>query len=201
MLLPYLHKDIPEAGRGCLAGAVYAAAVIFPNDFQNEYLNDSKQLSEQQRYALHDVIQQNALAWAIGIALPEKIDKINILNASFLAMQRAIDALRIRPKHLLIDGNHFKQYTNISHTNIIKGYGKYLSIAAASILAKTYRDDYMNQLHAEFPVYEWNRNKGYPTHKHRRAIIEHGVSSHHRLSYNLYGNNRQLPLDFRDVSE
>ncbi|KAA6325902.1 Ribonuclease HII [termite gut metagenome] len=154
---------------------MYAAAVIFPNDFQNEYLNNSKQLSEQQRYALRDVIQQNALAWTIGIALPEEIDKINILNASFLAMQRAIDALRIRPKHLLIDGNHFKQYTNISHTNIIKGYGKYLSIAAASILAKTHRDDYMNQLHAEFPVYEWNRNKGYPTHKHRRAIIEHNM--------------------------
>ncbi|KAA6333611.1 Ribonuclease HII [termite gut metagenome] len=200
MLLPYLHKDIleagcDEAGRGCLAGPVYAAAVILPNDFRNEQLNDSKQLSEKQRYALRNVIQQEALAWAIGIVSHEEIDKINILNASFLAMHRAIDSLKIRPEHLLIDGNRFKQYTGIPHTTIIKGDGKYLSIAAASILAKTYRDDYMTQLHSEFPVYGWNRNKGYPTNKHRQAIIEHGISPHHRLSYNLYGD-RQLALNF-----
>ncbi|KAA6307733.1 Ribonuclease HII [termite gut metagenome] len=157
MLLPYLYKDIleagcDEAGRGCLAGPVYAAAVILPNDFQNEHLNDSKQLSEKQRYALRDVIQQEALAWTIGIVSHEEIDKINILNASFLAMYRAIDSLKIRPEHLLIDGNRFKQYAGIPHTTIIKGDGKYLSIAAASILAKTYRDDYMTQLQLENPL-------------------------------------------------
>ncbi|KAA6336071.1 Ribonuclease HII [termite gut metagenome] len=196
MLLPYLYKDIleagcDEAGRGCLAGPVYAAAVILPNDFRNEHLNDSKQLSEKQRYALRDVIQREVLAWAIGIVSHEEIDKINILNASFLAMHRAINSLKIRPEHLLIDGNRFKQYAGIPHTTIIKGDGKYLSIAAASILAKTYRDDYMTQLHSEFPVYGWNRNKGYSTYKHRQAIIEHGISPHHRLSYNLCGD-RQL---------
>ena len=160
MLLPYLNENLieagcDEAGRGCLAGAVYAAAVILPKDFKNEMLNDSKQLSEKQRYQLREIIEKEALAWAIGIVEPEEIDKINILNASFLAMHRAIDQLKITPEHLLIDGNRFNKYKNIPHTTIVKGDGKYLSIAAASILAKTYRDDYMNRLHSEYPMYAW----------------------------------------------
>ena len=199
MLLPYLQENrieagCDEAGRGCLVGAVYAAAVILPPDFKNEMLNDSKQLSEKQRYALRSVIEESALAWAVGIVSPEEIDQINILNASFLAMHRAIDQLKIRPEHLLIDGNRFNPYPNIPHTTIVKGDGKYLSIAAASILAKTYRDDYMNQLHREYPVYDWDHNKGYPTKKHRAAIAEHGISPYHRKSYNLLGNG-QLTLD------
>lgn len=199
MLLPYLQENrieagCDEAGRGCLAGAVYAAAVILPSDFKNEMLNDSKQLTEKQRYALRSVIEESALAWAVGIVSPEEIDQINILNASFLAMHRAIDQLKIRPEHLLIDGNRFNPYPDIPHTTIVKGDGKYLSIAAASILAKTYRDDYMNQLHREYPVYDWDHNKGYPTKKHRAAIAEHGISPYHRKSYNLLGNG-QLTLD------
>ena len=199
MLLPYLQENrieagCDEAGRGCLAGAVYAAAVILPPDFKNEMLNDSKQLTEKQRYALRRVIEESALAWAVGIVSPEEIDQINILNASFLAMHRAIDQLKIRPEHLLIDGNRFNPYPNIPHTTIVKGDGKYLSIAAASILAKTYRDDYMNQLHREYPVYDWDHNKGYPTKKHRAAMAEHGISPYHRKSYNLLGNG-QLTLD------
>ena len=199
MLLPYLQENrieagCDEAGRGCLAGAVYAAAVILPPDFKNEMLNDSKQLTEKQRYALRSVIEESALAWAVGIVSPEEIDRINILNASFLAMHRAIDQLKIRPEHLLIDGNRFNPYPNIPHTTIVKGDGKYLSIAAASILAKTYRDDYMNQLHREYSVYDWDHNKGYPTKKHRAAIAEHGISPYHRKSYNLLGNG-QLTLD------
>ena len=199
MLLPYLQENrieagCDEAGRGCLAGAVYAAAVILPPDFKNEMLNDSKQLTEKQRYALRSVIEESALAWAVGIVSPEEIDQVNILNASFLAMHRAIDQLKIRPEHLLIDGNRFNPYPNIPHTTIVKGDGKYLSIAAASILAKTYRDDYMNQLHREYPVYDWDHNKGYPTKKHRAAIAEHGISPYHRKSYNLLGNG-QLTLD------
>ena len=199
MLLPYLQENrieagCDEAGRGCLAGAVYAAAVILPPDFKNEMLNDSKQLTEKQRYALRCVIEESALAWAVGIVSPEEIDQINILNASFLAMHRAIDQLKIRPEHLLIDGNRFNPYPNIPHTTIVKGDGKYLSIAAASILAKTYRDDYMNELHREYPVYDWDHNKGYPTKKHRAAIAAHGISPYHRKSYNLLGNG-QLTLD------
>lgn len=199
MLLPYLQENrieagCDEAGRGCLAGAVYAAAVILPPDFKNEMLNDSKQLTEKQRYALRSVIEESALAWAVGIVSPEEIDQINILNASFLAMHRAIDQLKIHPEHLLIDGNRFNPYPNIPHTTIVKGDGKYLSIAAASILAKTYRDDYMNQLHREYPVYDWDHNKGYPTKKHRAAIAEYGISPYHRKSYNLLGNG-QLTLD------
>ena len=199
MLLPYLQENrieagCDEAGRGCLAGAVYAAAVILPPDFKNEMLNDSKQLTEKQRYALRRVIEESALAWAVGIVSPEEIDHINILNASFLAMHRAIDQLKIRPEHLLIDGNRFNPYPNIPHTTIVKGDGKYLSIAAASILAKTYRDDYMNQLHREYPVYDWDHNKGYPTKKHRVAIAGHGISPYRRKSYNLLGNG-PLTLD------
>ncbi len=199
MLLPYLHEDLieagcDEAGRGCLAGAVYAAAVILPHDFKNELLNDSKQLTEKQRYALREVIEREATAWAVGIVSPEEIDKINILNASFLAMHRAVDQLKVRPEHLLIDGNRFNPYPGISHTTIVKGDGKYLAIAAASILAKTYRDDYMNSLHKEYPVFDWNHNKGYPTKKHRAAIAQHGVTPYHRKTFNLLGDG-QLTLD------
>ena len=201
MLLPYLHKDLieagcDEAGRGCLAGAVYAAAVILPKDFENEELNDSKQLTEKQRYKLREVIEQNALAWAVGVVSPEEIDKINILNASFLAMHRAINSLKIRPEFLLIDGNRFNKYENIPYQTIIKGDGKYLSIAAASILAKTYRDDYMNKLDKEYPQYDWRKNKGYPTKKHRQAIQEYGVTPYHRMTYNLLGDDRQLEIQF-----
>ena len=200
MLLPYLHENLieagcDEAGRGCLAGAVYAAAVILPKDFHNEQLNDSKQLTGRQRYALREVIEREAVAWAVGVVSPQEIDQINILNASFLAMHRAIDRLKIRPQHLLIDGNRFRKYADIPHTTVVKGDGKYLSIAAASILAKTYRDDYMNRLHEEFPYYDWNRNKGYPTKKHRAAIAGHGTTPYHRLTFNLLGDG-QLSLDF-----
>ena len=200
MLLSCLHKDLleagcDEAGRGCLAGAVYAASVILPSDYRNDLLNDSKQLTERQRYALREVIKRDALAWAVGVVLPDEIDKINILNASFLAMHRAIDQLIIRPQHLLIDGNRFKPYPNVPHTVVVKGDGKYLSIAAASILAKTYRDDYMNRLHEEFPMYDWKNNKGYPTKTHREAIRLYGVTSYHRKSFNLLGD-AQLSFNF-----
>ncbi|WP_308551519.1 ribonuclease HII [uncultured Mediterranea sp.] len=201
MLLPYLNAGLleagcDEAGRGCLAGAVYAAAVILPQDFRNERLNDSKQLTEHQRYALREVIEREALAWAVGVVTPQEIDEINILNASFLAMHRAVAQLKIRPQHLLIDGNRFKPYPGIPHTTVVKGDGKYLSIAAASILAKTYRDDYMNRLHEEYPYYDWNHNKGYPTPKHRAAIAARGTTPYHRLSFNLLGDG-QLSLDFK----
>jgi len=201
MLLSCLHKDLveagcDEAGRGCLAGAVYAAAVILPPGFHNEQLNDSKQLTEKQRYALREVIECEALAWAVGVVSPQEIDEINILNASFLAMHRAIDALKVRPQHLLIDGNRFRPYPGIPHTTVVKGDGKYLSIAAASILAKTYRDDYMLRLHAEYPSYGWDRNKGYPTREHRAAIAEYGATPHHRQSFNLLGGDGQLELKF-----
>lgn len=199
MLLPYLKENCieagcDEAGRGCLAGAVYAAAVILPPDFKNGLLNDSKQLTEKQRYALREVIEKEAVDYAIGIVSPEEIDKINILNASFLAMHRALDALKVRPGHLLIDGNRFRKYQDVAHTTVVKGDGKYMSIAAASILAKTYRDDYMQRLHGEFPVYDWNHNKGYPTRKHREAIRVHGESPYHRKTFNLLGD-AQLTLD------
>lgn len=201
MLLPYLNAGLleagcDEAGRGCLAGAVYAAAVILPQDFRNERLNDSKQLTEHQRYALREVIEREALAWAVGVVTPQEIDEINILNASFLAMHRAVAQLKIRPQHLLIDGNRFKPYPGIPHTTVVKGDGKYLSIAAASILAKTYRDDYMNRLHEEYPYYDWNHNKGYPTRKHRAGIAARGTTPYHRLSFNLLGDG-QLSLDFK----
>ena len=202
MLLPYLNDNVveagcDEAGRGCLAGAVYAAAVILPPDFHNELLNDSKQLTERQRYLLREVIEREAVAWAIGIVTPEEIDKINILNASFLAMHRAVDQLKVRPEHLLIDGNRFKKYQDLPHTTVVKGDGKYLSIAAASILAKTYRDDYMNALHQKYPFYDWNKNKGYPTKKHRAAIRERGTTPYHRMTFNLLGEDPQLSLDFQ----
>ena len=201
MLLPYLNENIiesgcDEAGRGRLAGSVYAAAVILPPDFKNELLNDSKQLTERQRYQLREVIEREALAWAVGIVTPEEIDKINILNASFLAMHRAVDQLKVRPGHLLIDGNRFHKYQDLPHTTVVKGDGKFLSIAAASILAKTYRDDYMNGLHREYPYFDWDKNKGYPTKKHRAAIREHGATPYHRMTFNLLGEDPQLRLDF-----
>lgn len=198
MLLPYLNKDLieagcDEAGRGCLAGAVFAASVILPKDFRNELLNDSKKLTERQRYALREVIEKEAIAWAVGVVSPEEIDKINILNASILAMHRAVDGLKVRPQALIVDGNRFMPYQNLPHTTIVKGDGKYLSIAAASILAKTYRDDYMNGLHQEYPYYDWEGNKGYPTRKHREAIRLHGTTPYHRMTFNLLGDG-QLEL-------
>ena len=165
-----IEAGCDEAGRGCLAGSVYAAAVILPDDYQNEMLNDSKQLTEKKRYQLREIIERDAVAWAVGIVTPEEIDKINILNASILAMHRALDQLKVRPEAIIVDGNRFKKYKDLPHTTIVKGDGKYLAIAAASILAKTYRDDYMNGLAKEYPQYDWLSNKGYPTKKHREAI-------------------------------
>ena len=184
-----------EAGRGCLAGSVFAAAVIFPKNYTNKWLNDSKQLTEKQRYALRTQIENDALAWAVGVVSPEEIDQINILNASFLAMHRALDALTIRPEAVIVDGNRFKPYNHLPFKTIVKGDGKYLSIAAASVLAKTYRDDYMLSLAEEYPQYDWQSNMGYPTKKHRQAIREHGITPYHRKSYNLLGDG-QLSFDF-----
>lgn len=196
-----IEAGCDEAGRGCLAGSVYAAAVILPNDYQNELLNDSKQLSEKKRYQLREIIERDAVAWAVGIVTPEEIDKINILNASILAMHRALDQLKVRPEAIIVDGNRFKPYKDPSDgkalpsTTIVKGDGKYLAIAAASILAKTYRDDYMNELAKEYPQYDWLSNKGYPTKKHREAIKQFGITPYHRKSYNLLGDG-QLSIDF-----
>ena len=202
MLKQYYHEHVieagcDEAGRGCLAGSVYAAAVILPPDYVNEDLNDSKQLTDRRRKMLREQIERDAVAWAVGIVTPEEIDKINILNASILAMHRALDQLRVRPEEIIVDGNRFKQYNNLPHTCIIKGDGKYLSIAAASILAKTYRDDYMDQLAEEHPQYDWKSNKGYPTKKHREAIRQFGITQYHRKSYNLLGDG-QLSLPFNE---
>lgn len=196
-----IEAGCDEAGRGCLAGSVYAAAVILPEDYQNELLNDSKQLSEKKRYQLREIIERDAVAWAVGIVTPEEIDKINILNASILAMHRALDQLKVRPEAIIVDGNRFKTYKDPSDgkalpsTTIVKGDGKYLAIAAASILAKTYRDDYMNELAKEYPQYDWLSNKGYPTKKHREAIKQFGITPYHRKSYNLLGDG-QLSIDF-----
>lgn len=184
-----------EAGRGCLAGSVYAAAVILPPDYRNDLLNDSKQLSAKKRYALRDMILREAVAWAVGIVTPEEIDKINILNASILAMHRALDALKVRPEAVIVDGNRFKPYRDFPFATIVKGDGKYLSIAAASILAKTFRDDYMDALAEEYPQYDWRSNKGYPTKKHRAAIKLHGVTPYHRKSFTLLPPE-ELSLDF-----
>ena len=192
-----IEAGCDEAGRGCLAGSVYAAAVILPENYQNDLLNDSKQLTEKRRYQLREIIQHDAVAWAVGIVTPEEIDKINILNASILAMHRALDQLQVRPEAIIVDGNRFKKYMELPYTTIVKGDGKYLSIAAASILAKTYRDDYMNLLAKEYPQYDWLSNKGYPTKKHREAIRQYGITPYHRKSYNLLGDG-QLSLDFGD---
>ena len=200
MLLSHYYEGLveagcDEAGRGCLAGSVYAAAVILPPDYENELLNASKKLSAKKRYTLRAEIERDAVAWAVGVVTPEEIDKINILNSSFLAMHRALDQLKVRPEAIIVDGNRFKPYQELPFTTIVKGDGKYLSIAAASILAKTYRDDYMQALAKEYPQYDWQSNMGYPTKKHRKAISEHGVTPYHRKSFNLLGDG-QLTLDF-----
>ena len=200
MLLPYYHKDVieagcDEAGRGCLAGPVFAAAVILPPNFKCDLLNDSKQLSERKRYALREVIEREALAWAVGIVNNEEIDRINILRASILAMHRALDELKLCPEEVIIDGNRFTPYANLPYTTIVKGDGKYMSIAAASILAKTYRDDHMLRLHEEYPAYHWDNNKGYPAPAHRQAIREHGPTPYHRMTFNLLGSP-QLEFNF-----
>jgi len=207
-----IEAGCDEAGRGCLAGSVYAAAVIFPPDYQNPDINDSKKLTDHQRHRLRDIIQRDAVAWAVGIVTPQEIDRINILHASFLAMHRALDSLSVRPQALIIDGNRFDPYTPpadtpcpsgspapspLPHVCIVKGDAQYLSIAAASILAKTCRDDYMDQLAREYPQYEWDANKGYPTAAHRQAIRLHGITPYHRKSYNLLGDG-QLSIPFND---
>ena len=187
MLESHYYKDMieagcDEAGRGCLAGSVYAAAVILPPNYQNADLNDSKKLTDKKRKALREQIERDAVAWAVGVVTPEEIDQINILNASFLAMHRALDQLKVRPEAVIVDGNRFKPYQDLPYTTIVKGDGKYLAIAAASILAKTYRDDYMDALAEEYPQYDWKSNKGYPTKKHRAAIKEFGTTPYHRMS-------------------
>ena len=207
-----IEAGCDEAGRGCLAGPVFAAAVILPSDFRNEMLNDSKQLTEKKRYQLREVIEREALAWAVGIVDNKEIDKINILNASILAMHRALDQLTVRPEYIIVDGNRWKPYQELTAndnvndndnepkvvpaTTIVKGDGKYLSIAAASILAKTYRDDFMLRIHEEFPQYHWDKNKGYPAKVHREAIRQYGTTPYHRMSFNLLGNTQQLEFDF-----
>jgi ribonuclease HII len=198
-----IEAGCDEAGRGCLAGSVYAAAVILPADYQNDDLNDSKQLTDRRRKQLRDIIERDAVAWAVGVVTPEEIDRINILNASILAMHRALDQLQVRPEAIIVDGNRFKPYrpvvkgspVTIPHTTIVKGDGKYLSIAAASILAKTYRDDYMDRLAEEYPQYDWLSNKGYPTKKHREAIRQYGITPYHRKTFNMLGDG-QLSFDF-----
>lgn len=189
----WIEAGCDEAGRGCLAGSVYAAAVIFPPDYTNPALNDSKKLSAKRRYALREQIQQDALAWGLGIVTAEEIDRINILNASILAMHRALDALQLRPQYVIVDGNRFKPYGEVPHTTVVKGDAKYLSIAAASILAKTYRDDYMKELHAQYPHYGWDHNAGYPTKEHRQGIREYGLTPVHRKSFHQL-NDGQLEL-------
>ena len=200
MLESHYYKDLveagcDEAGRGCLAGSVYAAAVILPPDYNNPLLNDSKKLTERRRYALRDAIMEDAVAWAVGVVTPDEIDKINILRASFLAMHRALDGLKVRPEAIIVDGNRFVPYHDLPYTTVVKGDGKYQAIAAASILAKTFRDDYMDGLAREYPYYDWEKNKGYPTARHREGIRLHGISPYHRKSYNLLGDG-QLSFDF-----
>lgn len=197
-LLPFYKENqveagCDEAGRGCLAGPVFAAAVILPASFENELLNDSKKLTEKQRFLLRPVIEKEAIDWAVVAVSNEEIDEVNILNASFYAMNRAVKKLNIKPQHLLIDGNRFRPQTNIPFTCMIKGDGRFLSIAAASVLAKTYRDDFMDKIHARFPGYNWKQNKGYPTRQHRDAIRKLGISKFHRKTFRLL--DEQLVLD------
>lgn len=197
MLLNNLIKGFPEAGcdeagRGCLAGPVFSAAVILPEDFRSELLNDSKKLSEKQRSHLRILIERESICWAVASCDNLEIDRINILNCSILAMHRALDQLSVRPAHIIVDGNRFKLYENIPHTTVIKGDGKYLSIAAASVLAKTYRDDFMKVIHEKYPHYDWNQNKGYPTAFHRRAIINYGITPFHRRSFKLTEPQRMI---------
>lgn len=188
-----IEAGCDEAGRGCLAGPVFAAAVILPLDFTNELLNDSKKLSEKSRDLLRVIIEKEAVAWAVASYSPEEIDEVNILNASFLSMHRAIDKLAVKPEMLLIDGNRFIKYNDIPHECFIKGDGRYMSIAAASILAKTHRDEYMKNLHLEFPMYLWKKNKGYPTMEHKLAIQKHGLTKYHRKTFN---SKIQTKMDF-----
>ena len=188
-----IEAGCDEAGRGCLAGPVFAAAVILPENFRSDILNDSKQLTELQRYRLRDVILNEALAWSVGICDQHEIDTINILNASILAMHKALAQLAIQPQHILVDGNRFKAFGKIPHTCFVKGDGRFMSIAAASVLAKTCRDDFMLKIHTDFPQYAWDRNKGYPTEKHRQAISRFGICEHHRKTFRL--TNDQLLLD------
>jgi ribonuclease HII len=192
----FIEAGCDEAGRGCLAGPVSAAAVILPNDFYLEGLNDSKKLTHQQLEKLRPIIEKEALAWAVAFVDHEEIDQINILNASFLAMHRAIEKLQLQPQYLIIDGNRFKAYPQIPHSCIIKGDGKYLNIAAASILAKTHRDEYMANLHQDFPAYNWQQNKGYPTIAHRKAVLEIGLSPFHRKTFNV--REPQLKIFFKE---
>lgn len=198
MLKPFynpftIEAGCDEAGRGCLAGPVFAAAVILPPDFRNDVLNDSKQLSEKQRYSLREIIIANAIDYSVQQVSHTEIDKINILNASILAMHISVKNLtKVKPEFLIIDGNRFKPFPGIPHQCIVKGDSKYMSIAAASVLAKTFRDDFMENIHNEYPLYDWKQNKGYPTKKHRLAIQEYGITPYHRLSYKL--NNIQLKL-------
>lgn len=198
-LLPFSKEGVveagcDEAGRGCLAGPVFAAAVILPPGFKNKLLNDSKELTKEERDKLRPLIEKEALAWAVEMVSNEEIDRVNILNASFLAMNRAVQKLKILPEHLLIDGHMFRPQVNIPYTCMIKGDGRYMSIAAASVLAKTWRDEYMETLHNEFPHYHWDKNKGYPTLQHRDAISLFGISKYHRLSFKL--SDMQLELEF-----
>ncbi|HEY3390436.1 MAG TPA: ribonuclease HII [Prolixibacteraceae bacterium] len=191
-----IEAGCDEAGRGCLAGPVFAAAVILPEDFRSELLNDSKKLSGKQRYELRPMIEESAIAWAVGMYDHLEIDKVNILNASIFSMHRALDQLSVCPDHIIVDGNRFKPYKNIPYTTVVKGDGKYLSIAAASVLAKTYRDDFMIALHEQYPDYGWNQNMGYPTAFHRNAIVSFGISPFHRKSFKLF--ETQLSFDFGD---
>jgi ribonuclease HII len=198
MLHPYFRTNqieagVDEAGRGCLAGPVFAAAVIFPKNYSNHLLNDSKKLTKKSRSALKETIIQHAKSWAIGTASPQEIDEINILNASFLAMHRALDKLHTMPEFILVDGNKFNPYHQIPHQTIVGGDGKYISIAAASILAKTFRDDFMESIHREYPQYQWSNNKGYPTKAHKKAIAECGITNYHRKSFRI---NEQLKIKF-----
>lgn len=206
MLLNYLHKDkveagCDEAGRGCLAGAVYAAAVILPADFECPLLDDSKKIKEKDRYILRTIIEKEAIAWAVGIVDQVEIDEINILNASFLAMHRAVDQLSVSPEHLLIDGNRFKSYKELTYDCIVKGDGKYMAIAAASILAKTYRDDYMFALHEEHSEYGWKQNKGYPTKGHRQALVKHGATAYHRQTFQFKTDDLDTESSSKVVDE
>ncbi len=200
MLTLQLHPDIlecgtDEAGRGCLAGPVTAAAILLPKDFDNKILNDSKQLSEIKRNQLRPLLEDCAISYGVTHVFMEEIDQINILNASILAMQRSIKQLTPQPQHIIVDGNKFKPYHTIPHTCVIKGDGKYLNIAAASVLAKTYRDEYMEKIHEEFPMYNWKKNKGYPTTEHRDAIRKYGITKYHRKSFRLLPE--QLTLDLK----
>jgi ribonuclease HII len=193
-----IEVGVDEAGRGCLAGDVYAAAVVLPDGFSNELLNDSKQLTEKQREQLREVIEREAVAWAVGVVTAKEIDEINILNASILAMHRALAQVeqKLQFRHIIVDGNRFKPYKDVAYQTVVKGDGKYMSIAAASVLAKTHRDEYMCRLHEEYPQYDWKGNKGYPTKKHRLAIEQYGTTPYHRMTFRLLDTQQTLNFDY-----